>query len=301
MKRIFLFVITNIAVMLTLSIVFHLVCGFLGIDPYVATDGAINMESLIVYCLIFGMAGSIISLLLSKPMAKFSVGARTIDGSEGEAEAWLVNTVQDLATRAGIKCPEVAIYQGAPNAFATGAFRNSALVAVSTGIMGSMTRSELRAVLGHEISHVVNGDMVTMSLLQGILNAFVLFISYVVGILVENALSGKGGRRRSRGFAGGGIAYLVRIVLQMALGLVASMVVYAFSRHREYGADAGSARLLGSPSDMIAALRRLGNIQPGILPDSLKAMGIGGKPARNLFSTHPTLEQRIEALQRLSV
>lgn len=299
MKRFLLFAITNIAVLLAVTILFHVVCALFGLDPYILSQQGLNYETLVVYCLVFGMAGSVISLLLSKPMAKFSTRAKTIDGTEGEAEAWLVQTVGELAQRAGIRCPEVAIYEGSPNAFATGAFKNSALVAVSTGIMQSMTRSELRAVLGHEISHVVNGDMVTMSLLQGVLNAFVLFVSYVVGILAENALSGKGGRRRGRGMMGGGIAYLVRMVLQVALGFAASLVVYAFSRHREYGADAGSASLLGSPSDMIAALRRLGNIQPGVLPDSLKALGFGGKSARNLLSTHPTLEQRIEALQRL--
>lgn len=299
MKRIFLFIVTNIAVLLALSIIFNIACALFGISPSFIADSGLNYESLVLYCLIFGMAGSVISLLMSKPMAKYSVGAKTIDGTEGAAEAWLVETVGDLARKAGVKCPEVAIYHGSPNAFATGAFKNSALVAVSDGIMQSMTKNELRAVLGHEMSHVVNGDMVTMSLLQGILNAFVLFLSYVIGFFVENALSGKGDRRRSRGMFGGGIAYLVRMLLQVVLGILASMVVYAFSRHREYGADAGSAKLLGSPSDMIAALRRLGNIQPGVLPDSLKAMGISGKSVRSLFSTHPSLEDRIEALQRL--
>ena len=166
MKRIFLFIVTNIAVLLMISIVFNLACVFLGLDPALLSEQGINYETLAVYSLIFGMSGSVISLLISKPMAKFSVGAKTIDGTEGESEAWLVSTVRDLAQRAGIKCPEVAIYQGSANAFATGAFKNSALVAVSTDIMRQMTRNELRAVLGHEISHVVNGDMVTMSLLQ---------------------------------------------------------------------------------------------------------------------------------------
>ncbi|MBR0056771.1 MAG: protease HtpX [Kiritimatiellae bacterium] len=298
MKRIFLFVATNLAILLAVSIVFNVLCAVLGLDPGILAEEGINYETLALYSLVFGMAGSVISLLLSKPMAKFSTGARVIDGTEGEAEAWLVATVADLANRAGVKCPEVAIYEGEPNAFATGAFRNSALVAVSTGIMRSMTRNELRAVLGHEMSHVVNGDMVTMSLLQGILNACVLFLAYVIGYLAEGALSGRDGRRR-RG--GGGIAYLVRALLRLVLGLAASLVVYAFSRHREYGADAGSARLLGSPSDMIAALRRLGNLQPGVLPDSLKAMGFGGKSMRGLFATHPSLEDRIAALQSLSV
>lgn len=300
MKRILLFIVTNIAVLFVISIVFGLVCRFFGLDPNLATQSGLNYETLVAYCMVFGMAGSIISLLISKPMAKFSTGARTIDGTEGPAEAWLVNTVQDLAQRAGLKCPEVAIYPGAPNAFATGAFKNSALVAVSDGIMQSMTKSELRAVLGHEMSHIANGDMVTMSLLQGVLNAFVLFLSYVAGYMLEGALAGKGGRRR-RGGGNGMIAYLVRMVLQLVLGMAASIVVYAFSRHREYEADAGSARLLGTPSDMIAALRRLGNIQPGVLPDSLKAMGISGNSMKALFSTHPSLEDRIEALQKLEM
>ena len=297
MKRILLFIVTNIVVLLTVTVVFHLVCSLFGVSPGFLEESGLNYESLAVYCLVFGMAGSVISLLLSKMMAKFSVGAKTIDGSEGQAEAWLVTTVGQLAEKAGIRCPEVAIYHGSPNAFATGAFKNSALVAVSDGIMQSMTKSELRAVLGHEISHVVNGDMVTMSLRQGILNAFVLFVSYIVGYVVEGALSGKGGRRRS----GGGLAYLVRIVLQIVLGFAASLVVYAYSRRREYAADAGSARLVGTPGDMIAALRRLGNIQPGILPDSLKAMGISGNSMKALFSTHPSLEDRIAALQRLGL
>ena len=300
MKRILLFIVTNIAVLFVISIVFSLVCRFFGLDPNLATQSGLNYETLVAYCMVFGMAGSIISLLISKPMAKFSTGARTIDGTEGPAEAWLVNTVQDLAQRAGLKCPEVAIYPGAPNAFATGAFKNSALVAVSDGIMQSMTKSELRAVLGHEMSHVANGDMVTMSLLQGVLNAFVLFLSYVAGYMLEGALAGKDGRRR-RGGGNGMIAYLVRMVLQLVLGMAASIVVYAFSRHREYEADAGSARLLGTPSDMIAALRRLGNIQPGVLPDSLKAMGISGNSMKALFSTHPSLEDRIEALGKLEM
>lgn len=299
MKRIVLFVITNIAVLFAITVIFNIACTVFGISPSILAENGINYETLAVYSMVFGMSGSVISLLLSKPMAKYSVGAKTIDGTEGAAEAWLVGTVQDLASRAGIKCPEVAIYDGDPNAFANGAFKNSALVAVSTGIMQSMTRNELRAVLGHEISHVVNGDMVTMSLLQGVLNAFVLFVSYIAGFLAETALSDKGNRRR-RGSGTGFISYIVRVVLQLALGFAASLVVYAFSRHREYGADAGSARLLGSPFDMIAALRRLGNLQPGILPDSLKAMGISGRSMSSLLSTHPSLEDRINALQNLT-
>ncbi len=281
--------------MLVLMVVFHLVCALLGIDPNAAfARNGLDLNALAVFSLIFGMAGGVISLLLSKTIAKLSVGAKTIDGTEGEAERWLVETVRSLAERANVKMPEVAIYKGQANAFATGAFRNHALVAVSTDIMAQMTREELRAVLGHEMSHVANGDMVTMTLLQGILNACVIFLSRVVAYLADNALSN--GKERRRGT--GGMYYLVYYAMQMLLGVAASLVVYWYSRRREYAADAGSASLLGSPSPMIAALRRLGNLQPGILPDSIKAMGISGKHA-SIFATHPSLEDRIEALERL--
>ena len=296
MKRIILFLITNFAIMLVMMVVFHVVCAFLGVDPNAAfaQSGELNLESLAVFSLIFGMTGSIISLLLSKTIAKWSVGAKTIDGTEGEAERWLVDTVRSLAERANVKMPEVAIYEGQANAFATGAFRNHALVAVSTDIMAQMTKEELRAVLGHEMSHVANGDMVTMTLLQGVLNACVIFLSRVVAFMAANAASGGKGRRRGSS----GIYTLVYFVMQIVLGIAASLVVYWFSRRREYAADAGSANLLGTPSSMIAALRRLGNLQPGILPDSIKAMGIAGKHA-SIFATHPSLEDRIEALERL--
>ena len=296
MKRIFLFLVANFAIMLVMMVVFHVVCAFLGVDPNAAfaQSGELNLEALAVFSLIFGMTGSIISLLLSKTIAKWSVGAKTIDGTEGEAERWLVETVRNLAERANVKMPEVAIYEGQANAFATGAFRNHALVAVSTDIMAQMTKEELRAVLGHEMSHVANGDMVTMTLLQGVLNACVIFLSRVVAFLAANAASDGKGRRRGSS----GIYTLVYFVMQIVLGIAASLVVYWFSRRREYAADAGSANLLGTPSSMIAALRRLGNLEPGVLPDSLKAMGIAGKHA-SIFATHPSLEDRIEALERL--
>jgi len=295
MKRVVLFLIANLAIMLVLMVVFHLVCAFLGIDPNAAfARNGLDIASLAVFSLIFGMAGGVISLLMSKSIAKWSVGARTIDGTEGEAERWLVDTVRSLAERANVKMPEVAIYEGRANAFATGAFRNSALVAVSTDIMAQMTREELRAVLGHEMSHVANGDMVTMTLLQGVLNACVIFLSRLVAFFAANATSGDRNRRRG----GNGMYYLVYYVMQIVLGVAASLVVYWYSRRREYAADAGSANLLGTPSAMIAALRRLGNLQPGILPDSIKAMGISGKHA-SLFATHPSLEDRIEALEKL--
>ena len=293
MKRIVLFLVTNIAVMFTLTVVANLLCAFLGTS--VAEVVGPQWADLVIFAFVYGMLGAFISLLMSKPMAKFACGARTIDGSEGEAERWLVSTVEDLARRANVKTPEVAIYEGAANAFATGAFKNSALVAVSTDIMRQMSKEELRAVLGHEMSHVANGDMVTLTLVQGVLNAFVIVFSRVIASAVAN--SGKGSNRRSND----GIYFLTVMVLQIALGVLASLVVMWFSRKREYAADAGSARLLGTPSSMIAALRRLGNLQPGTLPDSLKAMGIAEGKRTSIWSTHPALEDRIAALERMTL
>jgi len=291
MKRTLLFLVTNFAIMIAMMVVFHVVCALLGVDPNAAfRSNGLDITSLAVFSLIFGMCGSVISLLMSKTIAKASVGAKVIDGTEGDEERWLVETVRSLAERANVKMPEVAIYEGEANAFATGAFRNSALVAVSTKIMEQMSREELRAVLGHEMSHVANGDMVTTTLIQGVLNACVIFFSRLVAAL---ASSGKDRRGRSAG-----MYYLVYYVMQITLGFAASLVVYWHSRRREYAADAGSANLLGSPSPMIAALRRLGNLQSGVLPNSLKVLGISGKHA-SLFSTHPSLEDRIAALERL--
>ena len=295
MKRILLFLVTNIAVMLTLGIVANLLCTFLYGSSLEQVVGP-EWTALLVYAFVYGMLGAFVSLLMSKPMAKMACGAKTIDGSEGEAERWLVATVEDLARRANVKMPEVAIYPGAANAFATGAFKNSALVAVSTDIMGQMSKEELRAVLGHEMSHVANGDMVTLTLVQGVLNAFVIVISRVLASVLANA-GQKGESRRN----GNGLYFLLVMVLQVALGILASLVVFWFSRKREYAADAGSAKLLGSPSSMIAALRRLGNLQPGVLPDSLKAMGIAEGRRTSIWSTHPSIEDRIDALQNLGM
>lgn len=289
MKRIFLFLLTNIAVMVTLTVVANVVCAALGVENALGAE----WTQLLTFAAVYGMGGAIISLLLSKPMAKFACRAKTVNGSEGEAERWLVSTVEDLARRAGVKTPEVAIYQGAANAFATGAFKNSALVAVSTDIMRQMTKEELRAVLGHEISHVANGDMVTLTLVQGVLNAFVLVFSRVLASMLSG--SGRGSGRRSDG----ALYMLLVLVLQIALGVLASLVVMWFSRRREYAADAGSAKLLGTPSPMIAALRRLGNLQPGVLPDSLRAMGIAEGRKTSVWSTHPSLDDRIRALENL--
>lgn len=293
MKRVLLFIATNLAVMITLGIVANLLCAFMGttMTELVGPEYA----HLAIFAFVYGIIGAFISLLLSKPMAKFACQAKTIDGSEGEAERWLVQTVTELAQRAGVKTPEVAIYPGAANAFATGAFRNHALVAVSTDIMGQMTKEELRAVLGHEMSHVANGDMVTLTLVQGVLNAFVIFFSRVAASVLSG--SGRGENRRGNS----GMYFLLVMVFDICLGILASLIVFAFSRRREYAADAGSARLLGTPSPMIAALQRLGSLKPGILPDSLKAMGIAEGKRTSLWSTHPSLDDRIQALQNLGI
>ena len=289
MKRIALFLITNLAVMLVLSIV----VSVLGVDKWLLEEG-IDYTSLFVYSLILGFGGSIISLLASKTLAKMSVGAQVIDGSEGTNQGWLVQTVRKLAERAGIAMPEVAIYEGEPNAFATGAFKNSALVAVSSGLLESMSREEVEAVLGHEISHVANGDMVTLTLIQGVLNTFVVFLSRIVGFLVDRVVF-----RTERGVGPG--FYVAMIASQILFGILASLVVAWFSRYREFRADAGSAHLLGSPRPMIAALSRLGGVQPGALPETVKAFGINGSSGvMALFATHPPLEERIAALQARS-
>ncbi len=275
--------------MIMLSIAANVACAFLGTT--VAELIGPEWANLAIFAFVYGMLGAVVSLLISKPMAKFACGARVINGDEGAAERWLVDTVDDLARRANIKTPEVAIYSGAANAFATGAFKNSALVAVSTDIMSQMTKEELRAVLGHEISHISNGDMVTLTLVQGVLNAFVIFFSRMLARIISHS----GENRRSSG----GTYFLLVLVFDLALGFLASLIVFAYSRRREYAADAGSARLLNSPSPMIAALRRLGDLQPGVLPDSLKAMGIAEGKRTSVFSTHPSLDDRIKALSNL--
>src|SRR5713101_5797540 len=286
MKRVLLLLATNIAVMLVLSIV----VSVLGLDRWLAADG-IDYMSLLWFSAIFGFGGAFISLLMSKFIAKMSTGAQVIDGSEGTTQYWLLQTVHQLADKAGVGKPEVAIYEGPANAFATGAFRDSALVAVSTGLMESMSKKEVEAVLGHEISHVANGDMVTLTLIQGVLNTFVFFLSRVVGFIVDKAVF-----RTERGIGPG--YYITVIVSQIAFGILASMIVMWFSRQREFRADAGSAQLLGTPQPMVGALRRLGGMQPGALPQSLAAAGVNGAPGRAaLFSSHPPIEERIAALQ----
>jgi heat shock protein HtpX len=286
MKRIFLFLATNIAVLLVMSVVLSL----LGVDRFLTGTG-LNLPMLLVFSLVVGFTGSIISLLISKPMAKWSTGAHVIEAPSNSTELWLVDTVRKLADRAGIAMPEVAVYEGEPNAFATGAFKNSALVAVSTGLLQGMTKDEVEAVLGHEIAHVANGDMVTLTLIQGVVNTFVVFLSRVVGYVVDRAIS--------RDNEGPGIGYMVTVmVCQIVFGIAASMIVAWFSRYREFRADAGSAQLLGSPQPMVKALARLGGMEPGHLSQNVATLGINGSRGfMELFSSHPPIEQRIAALR----
>ena len=286
MKRVVLFLLTNIAVMVVLSITLSV----LGVDRFMTQNG-LDLPMLLAFSAVIGFVGSFFSLLISKPMAKWSTGATVIDGSEGTTQFWLVETVKRLAERANIGMPEVAMFEGAPNAFATGAFKNSSLVAVSSGLLESMSREEVEAVLGHEIAHVANGDMVTLTLIQGVVNTFVVFFSRIVGYLVDKFVF-----KTERGVGMG--YYITVIVSQIVFGLLASIVVAWFSRQREFRADAGSAQLLGSPKAMMSALARLGGLEPGALPESMKASGISDKAGvMALFSTHPPIEERIAALR----
>jgi heat shock protein HtpX len=293
MKRIILFLATNLAVMLVLSLVLNV----LGVGRAV-TGAGINVGALLVFSLVVGFTGSIISLLMSKPMAKWTTGARVIDNPSNSTELWLVNTVRQLAERAQIGMPEVAVYDGEANAFATGAFKNSALVAVSTGLLQSMNRDEVEAVLGHEIAHVANGDMITLTLIQGVVNTFVVFLARVVGFFVDKMLL----RGNSEDRGGLGIGYMITVfVCEIVFGLLASIIVAWFSRQREFRADAGSANLLGSAVPMQHALARLAGVHPGELPQSMEASGISGgnRGWGALFATHPPMEERIAALQSL--
>ena len=287
MKRIILFVLTNLAVVVVLGIV----ASLLGVNRYLTPQG-LNLGMLLGFAAVIGFGGAIISLLISKPVAKWSSGVRLINEPQSADEAWIVETVRKLATTAGIGMPEVGIFEGAPNAFATGAFKNSALVAVSTGLLQGMTREEIEAVLGHEVAHIANGDMVTMTLIQGVMNTFVVFLSRVIGYAVDSFL-----RRGSDNNSGPGIGYYIStIVLDIVLGFAAAIVVAWFSRHREFRADAGAASLMGKKQPMINALARLGGMVPGELPKTVQAMGITGGIGK-LFSTHPPIEERIAALQ----
>lgn len=289
MKRIALFLMTNLAVLVVLSLSMNL----LGVGRYLTAEG-LDLNQLLVFAAIIGFTGAIFSLLISKWMAKRSTGARVIDPAApgSQREAWLVETVHQLADRAGIGRPEVAIYDGAPNAFATGAFKNNALVAVSTGLLTSMTEEEVAAVLGHEVAHIANGDMVTLTLIQGVVNTFVIFLARVVGYLVNSMVF----RNNERGVGPG--YYITVLICEVLFGILASIIVAWFSRQREYRADAGSAQLLGSRQPMVRALARLGGVQAGDLPKTFESSGIaGGRSLGALFASHPPIEDRIRALQ----
>jgi heat shock protein HtpX len=288
MKRIVLFLATNLAVMLVLGVVTSL----LGVNKFL-TQGGLNIGMLLAFSAVVGFTGAIFSLLISKPMAKWSTGAQVIDNPSSETERWLVETVRRLANKANIGMPEVAVFEGEPNAFATGAFKNSSLVAVSTGLLQSMSKEEVEAVLAHEVAHIQNGDMVTLTLIQGVVNTFVVFLSKVVGYFVDRVIL-----KNDRSAPGIGY-YVTDIACQIAFGLLASIIVAWFSRQREFRADAGAASLMGTPQPMMKALARLGGLEPGELPKSMAASGISDKPGfMALFSTHPPIETRIAALQR---
>jgi heat shock protein HtpX len=288
MKRIILFVVTNLAVMLVLGIT----ASLLGVNRFLTANG-LNLGQLLGFAAVMGFGGAIISLLISKPMAKWTSKAQVINDSQDPTHRWIVSTVAKFSEKAGIKTPEVAIFEGDPNAFATGAFKNSALVAVSTGLLQNMTKEEVEAVIGHEVAHIANGDMVTMTLIQGVMNTFVVFLSRVIGYFVDKVVL-----RNERDGVGIGY-YVTTIVLDIVLGLLAAVIVSWFSRQREYRADAGAADLMGRKQPMINALARLGGLEPGALPQAVQAMGIAGKPGglMALMSSHPPIEDRIRALQ----
>jgi heat shock protein HtpX len=288
MKRIFLFLATNLAVIVVLGVVLNLVFAFTGVDSQ-STGGLLMLAA------VFGFGGSFISLVMSKWIAKRSTGARVITTPSNENERWLLNTVTEQARKAGGNCPEVAIYNAADmNAFATGMSKNNALLAVSTGLLNNMTQDETEAVLGHEMSHIANGDMVTLTLIQGVVNTFVIFFARLLAGIIDNFLSSSDEESSGHGFS----YFIIVMVLEVVFGILASTIVMYFSRRREFRADSGSAHLVGKHK-MIAALQHL---QKGVEPQlegSLMAFGISGKRSAGLFMSHPPIEKRIEALQKL--
>jgi heat shock protein HtpX len=289
MKRVLLFLLTNLGVMLVLGLAVNL----LGLNGFLTANG-LSLSSLLGFALVMGFGGAFISLLISKPMAKWTTRLQVINGSPDATHAWLVATVERFSRAAGIQTPEVGIYEGPPNAFATGAFKNSALVAVSTGLLQSMTREEVEAVIGHEVAHVANGDMVTMALIQGVMNTFVVFLSRVIGYVVDKLVL------RSNQDGPGVGYYVTTVVMDLLLGVLAALVVAWFSRQREFRADAGAAQLMGRKQPMINALARLRGLDPGEMPKALQAMGISARPSGWMawFSSHPPMEQRIARLQQ---
>jgi len=295
MKRIFLFILTNIAILVVLSIFLSLT-GFTGILQRNGVD--LDYNSLMIFSLVFGMGGSFISLYLSKWMAKKMAGVKVIESPSNEFEKWYLSTVEQHSTMLGIKTPEIGVFQSdAPNAFATGASKNSSLIALSTGLINKMQKGEIEAVIGHEMSHVANGDMVTLSLIQGIINAFVIFFSRVIGHFVDRVIL-----KNERGY---GIGYFFTVIFaQIVLGILASTIVFWFSRRREFRADFGGAQLT-SKQNMISALEALQKFSAARLPDQMVAFGISNRgqkgTLRKLFSSHPPLEKRIEALRNAEI
>ncbi|MCM8626373.1 protease HtpX [Accumulibacter sp.] len=288
MKRIVLLIATNLAIVVVLGI-FSTLTG----AHRFFTGSGLDLGKLLLFAAIMGFGGAFISLLLSRTIAKWSTGARVIESPASSTEYWLVDTVRRYSERADLPMPEVAIYEGEANAFATGATRRSSLVAVSTGLLENMTREEAEAVIAHEVAHIANGDMVTLTLIQGVVNTFVVFVARVIGWLVDSAL------RRQDGEQGPGLAYTVTVVLcDIVFGMLASIIVMYFSRQREFRADAGAAQLMGSPVPMVRALRRLGSLEAGALPQNVATAGISGRPGwLALFASHPPIEERIAALR----
>jgi len=290
MKRILLFLATNLAIVLVLSVTMRL----LGVEPYLNEQG-LNLTSLLIFAAVMGFGGSFISLAISKWMVKKSMGVQVIEAPSNSTEFWLVETIRKYSAQAGIKMPEVGIYESPDvNAFATGMSKNSSLIAVSTGLLNQMTREEAEAVLGHEVSHAANGDMVTLALIQGVVNTFVMFFSRVIGYVVDKVVF-----KTERGT--GPAFFVTMIIAELVLGVLASIIVMWFSRRREFIADSGGATLAGK-QNMIAALQRLNSLHPAPLPEKMAAFGIaggGGGGIKRLFMTHPPLEERIAALRAL--
>lgn len=288
MKRIMLLIGTNLAIMLVLG----LVTSLTGANRYF-TSGGLDLGKLLVFAAIMGFGGAFLSLWMSKTIAKWSTGARVITAPDTATELWLFETVRRFSEKAGLPMPEIAIYEGEPNAFATGATRNNSLVAVSTGLLQTMSRPEAEAVIAHEVAHIANGDMVTLTLIQGVVNTFVFFLARVIGYLVDSFL-----RKGDQESSGPGIGYTITVIVcDIVFGILASVIVMYFSRQREFRADAGAAQLMGTPQPMMAALRRLGGMEAGELPQNVATAGINGRPGwMALFSSHPPLEDRIAAL-----
>ena len=294
MKRIALFIATNLAIMVVLGIFLTVLSAVFGIN-FRMGGPTLNLGPLMIFSLVVGFTGAFISLLMSKQMAKWTMGLQMITQPSSPMEAWLVDTIRRHSEKAGIGMPEVAIYEGEANAFATGASKNSSLVAVSTGLLQSMNKEEVEAVLAHEVAHIANGDMVTLTLIQGVVNTFVVFLARVVGYFIDRAVF-----KNERGIGPG--YYITVLVCEIIFGVLASIIVAWFSRQREYRADAGSAHLMGAREPMIRALARLGGLEPGELPKSFEASGITGKGGlAAMFASHPPIPARIAALQNARV